>query len=149
MVTRVRSGHILRRLCALCWVGIMYYSILVPALIVLLWLITLRLVWIILASDKVTQLEAAVTSFALICAIVVMTFTTAAATWTEPAVTQSSPPTNNVTSLNGVRLDPDYAGTQVVIYDKIFKVPMDMTPEAQQAYINLIAAREWAIRHPE
>jgi len=127
----------------------MYYSILVPALIVLLWLITLRLVWIILASDKVTQLEAAVTSFALICAIVVMTFTTAAATWTEPAVTQSSPPTNNVTSLNGVRLDPDYAGTQVVIYDKIFKVPMDMTPEAQQAYINLIAAREWAIRHPE
>jgi len=125
----------------------MYYSILVPALIVLLWLITLRFVWIILTSDKVNQLEAAVTSFALICAVTAMTFTTAAATWTEPAVTQLSPPTNNVTSLNGVQLDPDYTGTQVVIYDKVFKVPMDMTPEAAKAYINLIAAREWSIKH--
>ena len=54
-----------------------YINIAIILLIVLFDLIVLKFVWIILTSRNVTQLEAAVTSFALIACAVVMTFTSA------------------------------------------------------------------------
>ena len=54
-----------------------YINIAIIVTLVLFDLIMLKFVWIILKSEKVNQLEAAVTSFALICAAVVMTYTSA------------------------------------------------------------------------
>jgi len=114
-----------------------------------LWVVYLALMMAQDPDNSFKPLDAAISSMVVLCCAIALAYFAAVDIVEYNTITQSSPPTNNVTSLNGVRLDPDYAGTQVVIYDKIFKVPMDMTPEAQQAYINLIAAREWAIRHPE
>ena len=55
-----------------------YFNILIIVLLVLFNLLVLRLVWVILTSRNVTQLEAAITSFALICAAVGMTWTSVA-----------------------------------------------------------------------
>ena len=54
-----------------------YINIAIIGTLVLFDLIMLKFVWIILKSEKVNQLEAAVTSFVLIAAAVCMTFTSA------------------------------------------------------------------------
>ena len=52
-----------------------YINIAIIVTLVLFNLIMLKFVWIILKSEKVNQLEAAVTSFVLIACAVVMTYT--------------------------------------------------------------------------
>ena len=52
-----------------------YFNIAIIITLVLFDLLALKFVWIILSSKRISQLEAAVTSFALIFATVGMTFT--------------------------------------------------------------------------
>ena len=52
-----------------------YINIAIIGTLVLFNLIMLKFVWIILKSEKVNQLEAAVTSFVLIACAVIMTYT--------------------------------------------------------------------------
>ena len=54
-----------------------YYNMVIIAILVLLCIVTLKFVWIILSSRNVSEVEAAVTSMALICAVVVVTWSSA------------------------------------------------------------------------